>query len=162
MALQFGDVSGAEAQKPEMALPTRIANFVREFETSLPEAEFKSERYKFSVAFVKRVVGKPGQAERVYEFISADDPRAASVAPEYNAIKETERTKYLPGEIVELMQAEGFPRFGMQRHTDLWKSQNARQPGKGFGVMIGGRWFWYERWVEVVRQHCRDGGAVYR
>ncbi len=40
----------------------------------MPEADIKAERYKFSVAFVKRVVVKPGQAERVYEFIAADDP----------------------------------------------------------------------------------------
>lgn len=108
------------------------------------------------------MVGKPGQAERVYEFISADDPRAAALAPEYVAIKETERTKYLPSEIVGLMHDEGFPRFGMQRHTELWKSQDARKPGKGFGVMIGGRWFWYERWVDVVREHCRADAAKYR
>lgn len=162
LALQFGDMAGAESQPPEAALPARIANYVREFETGLADEDFRSERYKFSVFFVKRIVGKPGQAERVIEFIPADDPRAAGLAPEYVAIKETERPKYLPGRIVEMMKAEGYPRFGIQRHSDLWKAMDARNPGKGYGVWIGGRWFWYERWLGVVRKHCRDNAAKYK
>ncbi len=162
LALQFGDVAGAESEAPEAALPARIATYVREFESGLPEEDFRSERYKFSVYFVRRIVGKPGQAERVIEFISPDDPRAAGLSPEFVTIKETERTKLLPGEIVERMKGEGFPRFGMQRHTDLWKAMDGRNPGKGLGVWIGGRWFWYERWLEAVRKHCRENSARYK
>jgi hypothetical protein len=103
------------------------------------------------VFFLKRLAGKPGQAERVVEFVSPDDPRASGLAKEYYAVKETEKPKFLPGQIVAMMRAEGYPKFGMQRHIDLWKAEDAKNHAKGYGVEVAGAWYWYERWVDVVR-----------
>ena len=45
--------------------------------------------------------------------------------------------------------------------TQLWKRVNAKNPGKGFGVMVANHWYWYERWVDVVRKHCKDNRGKY-
>jgi hypothetical protein len=52
-----------------------------------------------------------------------------------------------------------YSKFGMHRHTELWKALDAKNPGKGFGVWVRGAWYWYGRWVEVVRQHCVENQA---
>jgi Protein of unknown function (DUF3644). len=162
LALQFGDIERASDEAPEAALPARIAKYVREFEERLPADEFLSERYKYSVFFIKRTVGKPGQADRVVEFVSPDDPRATGLKTEYYTIRETEKPKFLPGQIAEMMKAEGFVHFGMQRHIELWKARDGKNPAKGYGVEIGGVWYWYERWVDIVRDHCRSNASRYR
>jgi len=60
------------------------------------------------------------------------------------------------------MQAEGFPRFTMHSHTQLWKAVDAKNPGKGFGTMVvDGHWYWYERWVQAVREHCLENRVRY-
>ena len=69
-------------------------------------------------------------------------------------LKEVERPKHLPGEIVSLMQDEGYPKFTMHQHTQLWKELDARNPGKGYGALVSKTWYWYDRWVERVREHC--------
>ena len=161
LALQFGDIERA-GDVPEASLPARIAKYVREFEEGLPPEDFHSERYKYSVYFVKRIVGKPGQADRAVEFVAPDDPRAEGLKPEYFTIKETEKPKFLPGKIVDTLKAEGYPKFGMQRHVELWKARDGKNPSKGYGVQIGSVWYWYERWLAVVREHCLEHADLYR
>lgn len=60
-----------------------------------------------------------------------------------------------------MMQDEGYPRFTMHRHTQLWKKMDAKNPGKGYGVLVGYTWYWYDRWVDEVRKHCEDNKASY-
>ena len=65
-------------------------------------------------------------------------------------------------QIVALMQAEGYPGFSIHYHTQLWQALDAKNPAKGYGTMVAGKaWLWYERWVEVVRKHCRDSRGKY-
>ncbi len=62
----------------------------------------------------------------------------------------------LPAQIVELMQSEGYADFRMHEHTQLWQEMDAKKPSKGYGKNEAGKhWFWYESWVDVVRQHCK-------
>lgn len=50
------------------------------------------------------------------------------------------------------MNEEGFGRFNMRKHTLLWKSLDAKNPAKGYGVETeGDGWRWYDRWIEAVR-----------
>ena len=112
--------------------------------------------------FVPKLVGKPGQADEVIEFLSPDSEIAQSVNRDYVSFKEVERPKFRPGQIVRMMHEEGYPRFPMHWHTELWQSLDARNPGKGLGVDVAGTWFWYSSWVEVVRRHCQENAADYR
>lgn len=71
-------------------------------------------------------------------------------------------TEDLPTQVVDLMKAEGYPRFSMYYHTQLWQSQEAKNPAKGYGTLVAGKvWHGYERWMDVVRQRCRDSGEKY-
>jgi hypothetical protein len=50
----------------------------------------------------------------------------------------------------------------MHHHTQLWKRLDAKNPALGYGVQVAESWYWYERWREVVREHCQTDGAAYR
>ena len=76
-------------------------------------------------------------------------------------LKEVERPKHIPSQIVQLMREEGYTKFNMHHHTLLWQSMDAKNSGKGYGVMVANAWFWYDRWVELVRQHCSDNAESY-
>jgi hypothetical protein len=77
-------------------------------------------------------------------------------------LKEVEKPKYRPNQIVLLMRAEGYPRFNVTRHTELWQTLEAKDPGKGFGVkMLDGTWYWYESWLNRVRAHCEENAQRY-
>jgi len=62
------------------------------------------------------------------------------------------------------MQKEGFPKFKMTQHTDLWKATDAKKPEKGYGTYVSGskQWYWYEKWLDFVRQYCQDNATKYQ
>jgi hypothetical protein len=60
-----------------------------------------------------------------------------------------------------MMREEGYPRFSMHWHTELWHQQDAKGAGKGYGVDVAGSWFWYPSWVELVRRHCEQHADIY-
>jgi hypothetical protein len=95
------------------------------------------------------------------EFIKADSELAKDVNKHYAVVKETEKAKYLPRQVVEKMQLSGFPRFSMHSHTQLWKTLDGKNPSKKLGVLIVKTWYWYEPWIELVAEHCFDNAAVY-
>ena len=38
----------------------------------------------------------------------------------------------------------------------LWKSLSAKDPAKAYGVQLSdGQWYWYETWLNRVREHCQ-------
>ncbi len=61
-----------------------------------------------------------------------------------------------------MMNNEGYTKFTMHSHTKLWQSQDARNLGKGYGIWVADKaWHWYERWVDFVREHCRENSDKY-
>ena len=40
-----------------------------------------------------------------------------------------------------------------RRRFDRTRS-DARNLGKGYGVLVASTWYWYDRWVDKVREHC--------
>lgn len=72
-------------------------------------------------------------------------------------LKEVERPKYLPSQIVAKVQTAGFPAFGMYDHTKLSQQLDARSAGKGYGVMVAKTWYWYENWYEKVIEKLAEG-----
>ena len=77
-------------------------------------------------------------------------------------LKEVDKRRYRPGLVVQKMNDEGFERFGMTQHTNLWKALDAKNPAKGYGVETeSDGWRWYERWVDVVRTHCEANRERY-
>jgi hypothetical protein len=137
-------------------LPSHLRSYIARFDAGLTAEELNSEQFAYRMLFVPKLVGKVGQADEVVEILKADSELAKTVNRDYFAFKEVERPKHLPGEIVKLMHEDGFPKFSMHDHTELWKTKDARNPGRGLGVLIGKTWYWYDPWVEFVRSHCTE------
>jgi len=163
-ALQFRDLcplsSPTESINP---LPSRIAKYVQKFDAELSEEEFQSPHFSYRLLFVRKLTGKRGQADKAIEFIPAESDLAKTIDKDYWVQKEVERRKYRPSDVVRSMQSEGYPQFKMHDHTELWQGQDAKNLSKGLGIeVVPGQWFWYDRWVEVVRKYCKDNAARYQ
>ena len=58
--------------------------------------------------------------------------------------------KYLPSDIVRTMKYAGYDLFTLNKHADLWKALNAKDPAKPHGTLIAKTWFWYETWLAMA------------
>jgi hypothetical protein len=163
-SLQFSSLSDKQVDLlgDQKSLPPRISRFIEGFDGALSEQEYNSPRFAYRVLFVAKTANHKGQADRVIEFVKSDSALASKINAEYVAIKEVERKKYRPGEIVKIMRSKGFGKFNIQHHTELWQKLDAKKPEKGFGTdVIAGTWFWYEKWFEEVKRHCEENKALY-
>lgn len=162
-SLQFSSISPEQAKSlpSPNTMPPHIKAFVEGFEGKLSEEEFNSPKFAYRVLFVAKTASRKGQADEVIEFVKSGSSLATDVNKTYALIKETERPKHLPSEVVEVMQEEGFTKFSMHWHTQLWKTQKAKNAGRGLGVEVGNIWYWYDIWVDKVRQHCKNNAAKY-
>lgn len=162
-SLQFTSISQEqiEALPTPDKMPSCIKSFIDGFENQLTDDEFNSPKFAYRVLFVAKTANHRGQADQVIEFVKSDSPLAADVNRAYTVIKETERQKYLPGEISSIMQREGFSLFNVTRHTELWKSLDAKDQRKRYGVQIAKQWYWYDNWLLVVRNHCKENAVKY-
>jgi len=162
-SLQFSAINTDqwEALHDAEGLPPNIRAFINAFDSALTEAEFNDPRFAYRVLFVPKTANRKGQADKVIEFIKADSELAKDVNKHYAVVKETEKAKYLPKQVVEKMQASGYPRFTMHSHTQLWKEQAAKHPSKGLGVLVVKTWYWYQPWLEIVESHCAANARLY-
>jgi hypothetical protein len=162
-SLQFQSLSREQVATPTDAdLPANVRSFITRFDSDLSPADLDSDRFAYRMLFVPKLVGKPGQADEVIEFLRPESELAQAVNRDLVALKEVERPKYLPSHIVQIMRGEGFRRFSITRHTELWQSLDAKDPAKGYGIVIEGAWYWYSRWLDLVRAHCEEHADRYR
>jgi hypothetical protein len=163
VTLQFAQLEIEQFGKPNTTtLPKRLAAYVTDFDNSLSESEFNSPRFAYRVLFIKKLVNKPGQADRTIEFVDPKSEAAQSITKEYWLKKEVERPKFRPYEVVAEVRKAGFPKFRSQPdHVGMWKTQDAKNPGKGLGVMVSGTWFWYQSWIDRCIELCKAAGTAY-
>ena len=164
ITLQFRDLTNTSVpQEAEVPLPSNVAKYIQEFDAGLSEEELKSLHFRRRFLFVPSVTGKKAQADEIIEFVPLNSVLGNAINEEHQRVylKETERPKHLPSQIVELMKQEGYTGFKMHHHTPLWQEVDGKNPGKGFGVMVGRTWYWYDRWVDEVRKHCVDNEELY-
>ncbi|MCZ2156998.1 MAG: DUF3644 domain-containing protein [Bryobacterales bacterium] len=161
-SIQFSAIAEESARQllVQQDLPQNIQSYIVQFENGLSQEEYNDPRFSYRVAFVRKTTNSKSAADKAVQFIPADSAAGAEVNKVF--LRETEKTKYRPGTIVKRMRAEGFTKFNMQHHTDLWKAEDAKNPKKRFGVEVEGSWFWYEPWVDEVRKHCRENEGLYR
>lgn len=143
-------------------IPEKVKAYIADFDGNLSEEEFNSLGYSYRLLFTQKLTGKAGQADEVIEFIPPTSELAQHIDKQYWALKEVEKPKYLRKDILLLLHDEGYVRFGAHDHTLLWRELDAKNPGRGYGIEMGGLWFWYERWVREVRNHCRENAEKYR
>lgn len=156
IALQFVTFDGAQrAGLVGADLPGHIATAMDNFHNSLSDDEQKDPKFRYRVAFVPKVSGKASKADLAVEFVKPGSPEAEAV--ERVLLKEVERPKFRPSEIVKKVKGAGYPAFNMHDHTLLARQLDARNPGKGFGVMVANTWYWYAHWFEKVVEKLAEG-----
>ena len=155
-SLQFSSISKEQKDVIDEYenLPENIKGFLINFESKLTDEEINNEHYAYRILFIPKTANRKGQADSVIEVIKSDSPITDTVNKSY-IIKETERKKYLPKHIVELMKKEGYTWFTMHHHTACWKKHDAKNIKNQYGVFIGNQWFWYDKWIEQVRGYCK-------
>jgi hypothetical protein len=152
VALQFSSI--AKSQRDVLLkgtdLPVHLVAAHLAYEDALPDEVVRDPKYAYRVAYVERSVNSKGKADQVVEFIRPDSAEGQEIASVL--VKESERKKYKPKDIVDLMRAEGHPKFSLYDHQLLWKAVDAKNPSHKFGVELRtDDWWWYEKWLDHVR-----------
>jgi hypothetical protein len=162
-SLQFSSIAEPHAKQLQFYsdLPENISSYIATFDDSIPDDEFNDPRFSYRVIYIPKTVNTKGQADKVIEFIPADSPEAQGLNKEYTIIKDREKPKFSAGEIVKRMKEKGYERFSMHKHTLFWKSLDAKNPAKGFGVTVSKTWYWYESWLVRVQRYCEQNKAEF-
>jgi hypothetical protein len=163
IALQF--VTFASDQRAVLrrasSLPAHIETMMDTFHGRLTPEEQGDPQFAYRIAFVQKVVSKASSADVAVEFVKPGTEEAEEI--NRVLLKEVEKPKYRASQIVTKMREEGYARFNLTHHADLWRSQDAKNPGKGYGVTIlGNQWCWYDNWLVRVRAHCQEHADKYK
>jgi len=158
VALQF--VGIAKNQRDlllkDTDLPAHLIAAHTAYEDSLPEEVIRDPKYAYRVAYLERSVNSKGKADQVIEFIRPDSVEGQEIARVL--VKEAERKKYKPKDIIEIMRREGHRGFNQHAHQLLWKAADGKNPVHQFGVELRpGDWWWYDKWLDHVRQKLAAG-----
>jgi hypothetical protein len=163
IALQFVcfGLDQRDALKKASELPPHVATVIDAFEHGLSKEQIQDPHYRMKVGFVPLAAKKPGAADTAVEVIAAGSDEAGEI--ERVILKEIARQRFTRIQILEKIQAEGFPKFNGPPLTLLWKKLDAKNPGKGYGTPgdYPGTWVWYDRWIERVLEHCREAVDQY-
>jgi hypothetical protein len=125
IALQFVTFDGAQRDALiGLDLPENLAVTMDNFHNSLSDDEQKDPRFRYRIAFVPKISGKASKADWAVEFVKPGSPEAEAV--ERVLLKEVEKPKYLPTEIVRKVQEAGHGSFSLYDHTLLNKQLNAK------------------------------------
>ncbi|MFZ4741725.1 MAG: DUF3644 domain-containing protein [Bacteroidales bacterium] len=155
-SLQFSSISEEHGKQLNefSELPKSIASYINDFDDTISEDDYNNPQYSYRVLYVPKTVNNKGQADKVIEFIKADSPEAVGLNKEYRLIREKEKPKYLPNEVIKKMKDKGFNKFSMHHHTQLWKQLDLKIESKGFGVQVATTWYWYDNWIREVEKYC--------
>ncbi|MDT7516051.1 DUF3644 domain-containing protein [Rhodoferax mekongensis] len=148
---------------PQADVPERLRAYIAQFDADLDHDAYNSPKYSYRLLFKRKLVNRPGQADRVVEFIDPNSEAAKAIDKEYWVHKEVERAKFKPSHVVEQVRAAGFNKFRVQPdHVDMWKAEGAKNPAKGYGVQVEGVWYWYDSWIKRCIELCSQAGTKYR
>lgn len=164
-SLQFSSINTEQKKLLEehTELPANILSFISTFDENLSDAEYSSPKYAYRILFVPKTANHKGQADKVIEFVKSDSALAEKVNADYVIMKETEKQKYLPKQVVDCIKNAGYSQFSMHEHTLLWQSKDAKNKSKGYGAMVAGeKWHWYQKWVDEVLEYCKHSGEKYK
>ncbi|MFI5182047.1 MAG: DUF3644 domain-containing protein [Thermoanaerobaculia bacterium] len=144
-------------------LPARLRSFIADFDAGLSHDEYNNERFSYRLLFKKKLVNRPGQADRVIEFIDPDSDLAKQIDKEYWVKKEVERPKFMAKNVVAAIRKAGFTKFRVQPdHLAMWQAEDAKNSAKGYGTLVEGTWLWYQSWIDRCIELCAAAGDKYR
>lgn len=165
-SIQFMKISEEQilGSKLEVDIPEHLRTYVVEFDDSLTADQRNSEYYAIRLVFQPKLVNRPGQSDRVINFVKPNSTTPLEDDDKlYVAAKEVERPKFLPSAVAAKVQEAGFTKFRTQpEHVRMWKAEDAKNPNKGYGIEVEGQWYWYESWIERCLELCEAAGDHYR
>ena len=146
----------------ETTLPKYLKAFVTDFDNSLSDDEFNSLSYAYRVFYTPKLVNHRQQADKVIEFIKPESELAQTLKTQYVVLKEREKVKYLPSQIVEIVKKD-YPKFNMRDFVQLWKSNDAKNPKYNYGTLVADKmWHWYKNWLDFVLEYCKKHSELYK
>lgn len=164
LALQFVtfDAGQRDALKAGRTLPPNVETMMDAFHAGLTDEQQADPAFAYRVAFVPKVGSKAHRSDAAIEFVKPGTDEARTISRVL--LKEVDKPRYTAGQIIDRIQADGFPRFNQTAHTRLWKELDARAADKGFGRPsdYSGSWVWFDTWLERVLAHCQERAERYR
>jgi hypothetical protein len=164
-SIQFLELSEEQlsAAVSEPTIPDRVRVYIAEFDGALDHDAYNSQRFSYRLIFKRKLVNRPGQADKVVEFIDPNSELAKQIDKEYWVKKEVERPKYRAKDVAAEVRLAGFTKFRVQpENLRFWRSENAKDPAKGYGVDVQGSWYWYRSWIDRCIELCQGAGDTYR
>ncbi len=161
VALQFVTFSSDQRKilKESARLPRHIETSIEKIHDRLSPEELADPRFSFHVAFIRKTASRASAADEAIEFITSESDQGEKISKVL--LKETEKPKYRPSQIVAQLKTDGYSKFTMQKHTELWRSLDAKAKNKQYGVNIAGQWYWYDTWLARAREHCVENVEKY-
>lgn len=151
IALSFANIDIRQNNEAVDAnnLPSIIKTANLVVEKDLSTGDFNSSKYSYRVHIVPRLVNNRNKADQLIHYSAADSKIGM-------AVKEVERTKYRPSDIVNFAKSQGHT-LNMTTFVNFWKTLDPkRQPGKGYGVQISGQWYWYQNMLDAFLNHLKN------
>jgi hypothetical protein len=164
-SIQFAELTAEQLQVSDTldSFPQNLRVYIAAFDGALAHEEYNDPRYSYRLLFKKKLVNRPGQADKVVEFIDPNSDLAKTIDKEYWVKKEVERPKYRAGQVVSELKKAGFIKFRINpEHVNLWKAEDAKNPSKGYGANVAGTWYWYESWISKCMELCGVAGDKYK
>nr|WP_156520890.1 hypothetical protein [Magnetospirillum moscoviense] len=142
--------------KKASALPAHIETVMEALHHDLTPEQMADPCFAYRVIFVPKSAARASAADVAVEFVKPGSDEASEI--NRVLLKEVDKQRYTTGQIVKMMNSDGFPRFKQHHHTQLWKALNARDHNTGFGRPgdYRGTWVWYDSWLARVRAHCQE------
>lgn len=148
---------------PATDIPARLLAYIADFDAGLKHEEFNSPQFAYRLLFHKKLVNRAGQADRVIEFLDPNSDAAKAIDKEFWVKKEIEKPKFRPTDVVQQVRGAGFTKFRVTpEHAAMWKAEDAKKEGKGYGVSIAGVWYWYQNWIDRCIELCKAAGDKYQ
>ncbi len=158
LSLQFAELDYSQAQTiidKENMIPKHVISYISEFDNKLSLKQLKSERFAYKLLFTKVTAKRRGQADRVIEFVDPKSPLAKNISKEYWVIKEKKSKLFLVREVIAELKKRGI-KISKQKHIDLWKKYDGKNPAKGYGATVGNIWYWYQDWIDFLTYNLQS------
>ena len=162
-SLQFLEINEEQlSAKNGIPVPKHLVQYIEKFDGSLSHEEYNSPNFSYRLLFKRKLVNRPGQADKVVEFIDPNSDLAKAIDKEYWVKKEVEKPKFRPSDVIKAVKAAGFTNYRFHEHTMMWKNENAKDSGKGYGVEVQNSWYWYKGWIQRCIELCEKAELKYR
>ncbi len=120
--------------KKASSLPRHIVTTMNAFEERLTPEQQADPRFAFRVYMVHRTANRASGADLAVELV----PPGSDLSERINvAIKEVEKKKYLPSEVVEIMRKEGFSTLQYGQPHEALEAVEGTRSGEAIRRLCG-------------------------